>query len=115
MKKTKSLPAIIMLVAGLIDCIFSIYYHLSLWEFTRQLLLVLIIFYLIGCVVAIVIDINFKAMEEEDAKQAEAEEPLDPEIEKEPEEVDISKEEEESEDTGDSKDFEEEEETAESA
>jgi flagellar biosynthesis/type III secretory pathway M-ring protein FliF/YscJ len=112
MKKTKSLPAIIMLVAGLIDCIFSIYYHLSLWEFTRQLLLVLVIFYLIGCVVAIVIDINFKVMEEEDAEQDEEEEPLDPGIEKEPEEVNISEEEDESEDAGDSEAVEE---TAESA
>jgi hypothetical protein len=78
MKKTKSLPAIIMLAAGLIDCIFSIYYHLSLWEFTRQLLLVLIIFYLIGCVVAIVIDINFKAMEDDEgAEGTEGEEGLE--------------------------------------
>jgi hypothetical protein len=112
MKKTKSLPAIIMLVAGLIDCIFSIYYHLSLWEFTRQLLLVLIIFYLIGCVVAIVIDINFKAMEEDEAEKDEEEEPLDLGIEIEPGEADISKEEEESEDAGDSGAVEE---TAESA
>jgi flagellar biosynthesis/type III secretory pathway M-ring protein FliF/YscJ len=111
MKKTKSLPAIIMLVAGLIDCIFSIYYHLSLWEFTRQLLLVLIIFYLIGCVVAIVIDINFKAMEEEEGEEKE-EEPLDLEIPKEPDELNISEEEEESEDAGDSEAVEE---TAESA
>jgi phosphotransferase system glucose/maltose/N-acetylglucosamine-specific IIC component len=112
MKKTKSLPAIIMLVAGLIDCIFSIYYHLSLWEFTRQLLLVLIIFYLIGCVVAIVIDINFKVMEEEEKGEDEEEEPLDLGIEIEPEKVDISEEEEESEDAGDSEAVEE---TAESA
>jgi phosphotransferase system glucose/maltose/N-acetylglucosamine-specific IIC component len=111
MKKTKSLPAIIMLVAGFIDCIFSIYYHLSLWEFTRQLLLVLIIFYLIGCVVAIVIDINFKAMEEEE-EEKEEEEPPDSETEKEPEVAEASEEEEKSEDAGDSGAVEE---TAESA
>jgi uncharacterized membrane protein len=62
--KTKSLPAVIMLVAGFIDCILAICYHLSLWEFTRQLLLVLVIFYLLGCVVKIVVDVNFKPAEE---------------------------------------------------
>jgi uncharacterized membrane protein YraQ (UPF0718 family) len=70
MKKIKNLPAIIMLAAGLIDCIFSIYYHLSLWDFTRQLLLVLIIFYLIGCVVQIVVEINFKSMEETEGEES---------------------------------------------
>jgi uncharacterized membrane protein YraQ (UPF0718 family) len=70
MKKIKNLPAIIMLAAGLIDCIFSIYYHLSLWDFTRQLLLVLVIFYLIGCVVQIVVEINFKSMEETEGEES---------------------------------------------
>lgn len=63
--KTNWVPAVIMLMAGLIDCIISIYYHLSLWQFTKQLLLVLIIFYVIGCVVKIVLDCNFKEMKEE--------------------------------------------------
>jgi phosphotransferase system glucose/maltose/N-acetylglucosamine-specific IIC component len=71
--KTKVLPAIIMLVAGFIDCILSIYNHLSLWESTRQLLLVLIIFYLLGCAVQLVLDVNFKPMEE-NGEQGEAEE-----------------------------------------
>jgi phosphotransferase system glucose/maltose/N-acetylglucosamine-specific IIC component len=71
--KTKNIPAIIMLVAGFIDCILAIVYHLSLWEFTRQLLLVLIIFYLIGCVVQIVVDINFKPMEETEGQENAAE------------------------------------------
>jgi Ran GTPase-activating protein (RanGAP) involved in mRNA processing and transport len=73
MKKTKALPAIIMLVAGFIDCIFSIIYNLSLWEFTRQLLLVLVIFYLIGCVVEIVVEINFKTMEETEGQEGQGE------------------------------------------
>jgi phosphotransferase system glucose/maltose/N-acetylglucosamine-specific IIC component len=71
--KTKNLPAIIMLVAGFIDCILAIVYHLSLWEFTKQLLLVLIIFYLIGCAVQIVIDINFKPMEENEEQESSGE------------------------------------------
>jgi hypothetical protein len=67
--KTKSLPAIIMLVAGFIDCIFAILQHQSLMEFTRQLLLVLVIFYILGCAVQLVLDINFKPMEEIDGQE----------------------------------------------
>lgn len=62
--KTKAVPAIIMLTAGLIDCILSIYCHLSLWRFTWQLLVVLVIFYLLGCVVSLILDKNFAEMEE---------------------------------------------------
>ena len=37
--KTNSVPAVIMLTAGLIDCIVSIYQRLSLFDFTKQLLI----------------------------------------------------------------------------
>ena len=67
--KTNSVPAVIMLTAGLIDCVISIYYHLPLWKFTWQLLLVLIIFYILGCVVQIILDRNFKDMEDENKKE----------------------------------------------
>lgn len=72
--KTNSVPAVIMLTAGLIDCIISICYHLTLGEFLKQLLIVLIIFYLIGCVVKIIIDCNFKEMEVTQEEAAEEEE-----------------------------------------
>ena len=49
--KTNGVPAIIMLAAGFIDCVIAILTHMSLWNFTRQLLLVLVLFYVIGCVV----------------------------------------------------------------
>jgi phosphotransferase system glucose/maltose/N-acetylglucosamine-specific IIC component len=74
--KTRTLPAVIMLVAGFIDCILAIINHQSLWEFTRQLLLVLLIFYAIGCVVQIVINMNFKEETEDGASQEETEESL---------------------------------------
>ena len=47
--KTNGVPAIIMLAAGFIDCVIAILTHMSLWNFTRQLLLVLVLFYVIGC------------------------------------------------------------------
>lgn len=66
--KTKAVPALIMLTAGFIDCIFSIYCHLSLWRFTWQLLLVLILFYVLGCVVQVILDKNFAGMDQEEAE-----------------------------------------------
>ena len=63
--KTNGIPAIVMLAAGFIDCVIAIYTHMSLWNFTRQLLFVLILFYIIGCVVKMILDRNFKDMEEE--------------------------------------------------
>ena len=59
--KTNGVPAIIMLAAGFIDCVIAILTHMSLWNFTRQLFL----FYVIGCVVKMIIDRNFKDMEDD--------------------------------------------------
>ena len=42
--KTNSVPAVIMLTAGLIDCIVSIYQRLSLFDFTKQLLITIMFF-----------------------------------------------------------------------
>ena len=67
--KTNGVPAIIMLAAGFIDCVIAILTHMSLWNFTRQLLLVLVLFYVIGCVVKMIIDRNFKEMEESKEEQ----------------------------------------------
>ena len=68
--KTKSVPALIMLTAGLIDCIASSYCHYTLWHFTWQLLVVLMIFYVLGCIVQLILDKNFPEMEEENEEQA---------------------------------------------
>lgn len=57
--KTNSVPAVVMLLAGFIDCALSIYQRLSLFDFTWRLLLVLVVFYILGCAVKLVLDINF--------------------------------------------------------
>ena len=67
--KTNGVPAIIMLAAGFIDCVIAILTHMSLWNFTRQLLLVLVLFYVIGCVVKMIIDRNFKDMEDDQNRE----------------------------------------------
>lgn len=67
--KTKTIPAIIMLTAGLIACIAGIIGHMEVEEFTKMLFIVLIVFYILGCAVKIIIDSNFKEMQEEETTE----------------------------------------------
>jgi hypothetical protein len=60
--KTNHIPAIIMLSAGFIVCICNIRKSVSLFEFTRQLLIVLVVFWIIGLVVKAVLDKGMAAM-----------------------------------------------------
>ncbi|MEE1078234.1 MAG: hypothetical protein UIC64_04195 [Agathobacter sp.] len=60
--KTNYIPAIIMLSAGAVNCIIGIMNHQELKEFTIQLLIVLIVFYIIGIFVKFIIDKNFQDM-----------------------------------------------------
>lgn len=63
--KTKPIPAIIMLVAGVIACAAGIIGQMELLDFTKMLLIVLVVFYIFGCVAKLIIDRNFKEMEED--------------------------------------------------
>ncbi len=62
--KTNGVPAIVMLLAGFTDCIIAIRTHMTLGSFTRQLFLVLLIFYVIGCMVKLILDRNIDKMED---------------------------------------------------
>ena len=57
--KTKSIPAILMLVAGAMACILGFVYHYETTHFFTMVLTVLIVFYMLGCIVKIIIDKNF--------------------------------------------------------
>ena len=46
--KTKSIPAILMLVAGAIACILGFVYRYETTQFFTMLLTVLVIFYILG-------------------------------------------------------------------
>lgn len=72
--KTKPIPAIIMLAAGLITCIAGIVTHMETIHFAKILLLVLVIFYVLGCIVKMIIDSNFKEMTEDTTDGEEASE-----------------------------------------
>ncbi|SFP91583.1 hypothetical protein SAMN02910358_00062 [Lachnospiraceae bacterium XBB1006] len=65
MLKTKSVPSICMLLAGLVRCVFGILHQDEIKGFLWSLVLVMILFYLIGIAVRIIIDRNFKVMIED--------------------------------------------------
>ena len=54
--KTKDIPAIIMLLAGALYCLLSIYYQTPLMDFLVQLLIVLLLFWIIGGILRMVLD-----------------------------------------------------------
>ena len=54
--KTKDVPAIIMLLAGGVYCLFGILYKIPLMDFLIQLLTILLIFWVFGGIVKMVLD-----------------------------------------------------------
>lgn len=54
--KTNYVPAIVMLLAGAVYCLFGIRAGVPLMDFTVQLLIVLLIFYVLGVIVRLVLD-----------------------------------------------------------
>ena len=77
--KTNYVPAIVMLLAGGVYCLLGIFYQIPLWDFTIQLLIVLIIFWIMGGIIKMVLDkymgeIEEKTEEESDEESEENEE-----------------------------------------
>ena len=54
--KTKEIPAMVMLLAGGVYCLLGIYYQIPLMEFSVQLLIVLLIFWIFGGIVRMFLD-----------------------------------------------------------
>lgn len=63
--KTKQIPAVVMLTAGFIICVISIFQEMELDKFLKLLVCVLLIFYILGSIIRVVLDKNFKEMKEE--------------------------------------------------
>ena len=72
--KTKQIPAVVMLLAGFVTCIVAIFQGIELGRFLKILLLVLIGFYVSGCVIKVILDRNFKEMEDSETEEEEPEE-----------------------------------------
>ena len=62
--KTKEIPAIVMLLAGGVYCLLGIYYQIPLMEFSVQLLIVLLIFWVFGGIVRMFLDKNMGEIED---------------------------------------------------
>ena len=62
--KTNNVPALVMLSAGLVDCVIAIKMGQPLRPFTRQFLLVLIIFYILGSIIRVILDRSFQDMDD---------------------------------------------------
>lgn len=77
--KTKQIPAIIMLLAGFITCMYSIIQRATLAEFVTRMWIVLILFYILGVVVKVVLDKNIveKAKKDDLEENQEIEETVD--------------------------------------
>ena len=74
--KTKTIPVIIMLVAGALACILGFVYNYGTTEFFTMVLTVLIIFYVLGCIVKIIIDKNFPVEKAKGAGETEESEEM---------------------------------------
>ncbi|MDD6056684.1 MAG: hypothetical protein PUB98_00250 [Clostridiales bacterium] len=67
--KTRTIPALIMLLAGAVACVAGIMAKLEIVSFTKMLLIVLVVFYILGCIVKIVLDRNFPETQEEETTE----------------------------------------------
>lgn len=71
---TKQVPVVITLVAGFVTCILGFTMHMESARFVRTLVIVLVSFYIFGCVAKLVLDKNFKEEPEEEATEEAGEE-----------------------------------------
>lgn len=72
MKKTY-IPAIITLTAGFVDCLVSIGKGMSNYEFVRQLIIVLVVFFIFGLFVRFLVDKGLNLLEDKIEEESEAE------------------------------------------
>lgn len=68
---TKSLPALLALIAGFATCIISFVQHVDSVVFAKRFVIVCIIFFAIGTVISVIIDMNFKDMSKDKADSPE--------------------------------------------
>lgn len=92
---TKSLPAVLALIAGFATCIMSFIQHVDTVVFAKRFVIVCIIFFAIGTVASVIINMNFKEMSDEEAASEEKEESSEEEDDETKEDTDKAEEEKE--------------------
>lgn len=81
--KTKSIPAMIMLLGGATACILGLLNQYGTTHFLKMLLIVLVVFYIFGCIIKIILDKVFAVSDEEETDGKEASEKVKENIESE--------------------------------
>lgn len=89
---TKSIPAVLALIAGFVTCIMSFVQGVDTVVFAKRFIIVCIVFFAIGTVASIIINMNFKdmAVDGEDASKEES--GSDEDAEEEKQEADVGSE-----------------------
>ncbi len=72
---TKSLPAVLALIAGFVTCVMSFVQHVDSVVFAKRFIIACIVFFAIGAVASVVINMNFKSMADEEEENTEEEGP----------------------------------------
>ena len=72
--KTKQIPAMVMLSAGFVTCLIAIFQNMELMRFTKTLLIVLVVFYVLGCIIAYILNKNFSDTKKKEEPKEETEE-----------------------------------------
>lgn len=82
---TKSIPAVLALIAGFVTCIMSFVQRVDIVVFAKRFVIVCIIFFAIGTVISVVLNMNFKDMAADE--EIEEESPAEDDSESEQEDV----------------------------
>lgn len=72
--KTKTVPVMIMLIAGAVACILGIVNNYATAQFFKMMLTVLVVFYILGCIIKLILDKNFSVEENSKNEEKEASE-----------------------------------------
>lgn len=63
---TKTLPAILALIAGFVTCIMSFAQGVDITVFAKRFIIVCIVFFVLGVIISVIINMNFKDMDEDE-------------------------------------------------
>ena len=57
--RTKAIPAVVMMIAGFVTCVLSFIQQVPTGDFLKDLLIVLILFYILGIIIKSILDFVF--------------------------------------------------------
>ena len=57
--RTKAIPAVVMMIAGFVTCVLSFNQRVPTGDFLKDLLIVLILFYILGIIIKSILDFVF--------------------------------------------------------